>query len=80
MAILAELVQLRAAGELGAEADRRPRSRHEEIDPVCGMTVDVADARYRTAHEGRTYYFCSAGCMERFEEDPARFAAAVRGT
>ena len=26
---------------------RRPR-RHEAIDPVCGMTVDVAGARYRT--------------------------------
>ncbi len=47
--------------------------RHEEIDPVCGMTVDVADARYRTVHDGRTYYFCSAGCLESFESDPARY-------
>ena len=46
------------------------------IDPVCGMTVDVASARYRSVHEGTTYYFCSAGCLKRFEEDPARFLAA----
>ena len=35
------------------------------------MTVDVATARFRTTHDGRTYYFCSAGCLERFEADPA---------
>ena len=55
LAILAEIVRLRAAGELEAPAviaEATPR--HEEIDPVCGMTVDVADARYRTTYEGRT--------------------------
>ena len=53
------------------------RSPHEEIDPVCGMTVDVADARYRTVHDGRTYYFCSAGCLESFESDPARYVTVA---
>jgi xanthine dehydrogenase accessory factor len=73
VAILAELVQLRAAGEL--EPPPAVEARHEEIDPVCGMTVDVATARYRTSYEGRTYYFCSAGCLERFTQDPAAFLA-----
>lgn len=74
VAILAEIVRLRAAGELDAPAVVAEAAvRHEEIDPVCGMTVDVADARYRTTHEGRTVYFCSAGCLEAFESDPARF-------
>jgi xanthine dehydrogenase accessory factor len=74
VAILAELVQLRAAGELeAAAAPGEPEPRHEEIDPVCGMTVDVASARYRTVHDGRTYYFCSAGCLERFSAEPASF-------
>jgi xanthine dehydrogenase accessory factor len=74
VAILAELVQLRASGELEAVAPPAAlEPRHEEIDPVCGMTVDVASARYRTAHEGRTYYFCSAGCLERFSAEPAVF-------
>jgi len=35
----------------------------------------VATARHRSTHEGRTYYFCSTGCRDRFEADPARFAA-----
>jgi xanthine dehydrogenase accessory factor len=72
VAVLAEIVQLRASGGLAAGPAAPPA--HEEVDPVCGMTVDVATARYRTVHEGRTWYFCSAGCLQRFEADPARFA------
>ena len=77
VAILAEIVQLRAAGALETGAVIETPARHEEIDPVCGMTVDVADARYRTVHDGRTYYFCSAGCLESFESDPARYATVA---
>jgi Cu+-exporting ATPase len=40
------------------------------------MTVDVATARHSSAFEGTTYYFCSAGCLLRFEEEPARFVTA----
>lgn len=73
VAILAEIVQLRAAGKLEAGTAPETTPRHEEIDPVCGMTVDVADARHRTVHDGRTYYFCSAGCLESFEREPAKY-------
>lgn len=74
VAILAELVRERAAGNLEAAPPAELAS-HEEIDPVCGMTVDVASARYRSVHEGTTYYFCSAGCLQRFEDEPAKYAA-----
>jgi xanthine dehydrogenase accessory factor len=74
VAILAELVRDRAA-VVGQERVPSPSPRHEAVDPVCGMAVDVAAARHRSTHEGRTYYFCSAGCRERFEADPARFVA-----
>jgi xanthine dehydrogenase accessory factor len=77
VAILAELVQLRAAGELEADAAiSAGEEGHEAIDPVCGMTVDVATARYVSTYEGRTYYFCSAGCLERFDAAPAEFEPA----
>jgi len=79
VAILAELVQLRAAGELEGATPIAPEAPHEEIDPVCGMTVEVASARYVTTHEDRTYYFCSAGCLERFSAEPAAFLGAPRG-
>jgi xanthine dehydrogenase accessory factor len=72
VAILAELVRDRAAGALERGVPAAARQ-HEAIDPVCGMTVDVATGRHRSTHGGRTYYFCSAGCRERFEADPALF-------
>jgi len=45
------------------------------IDPVCGMTVEPATARFRHEHAGRTYWFCCRRCMERFAAEPARFLA-----
>jgi len=44
-------------------------------DPVCGMTVDPDTTSHRTDYEGKTYYFCSAGCLARFEKDPAGYLA-----
>ncbi len=75
VAILAELVRVRAAGNLAAAAPAEI-ARHEALDPVCGMTVDVATARYSSAFNATTYYFCSAGCLERFEAEPAGFVTA----
>lgn len=43
-------------------------------DPVCKMKVDEKSARFKTDHEGMTYYFCSAGCLKAFNADPAGFA------
>ena len=45
------------------------------IDPVCGMTVDPATAKHSHAHDGTTYYFCSARCREKFAADPAGYLA-----
>jgi P-type Cu+ transporter len=44
-----------------------------ERDPVCGMTVDPARAKATHAHEGKTYYFCCAGCKEKFGAAPAKY-------
>ncbi len=44
-------------------------------DPVCGMTVNPSDSR-SSQHEGKAYYFCSAGCQSKFEADPAGVLAA----
>src|SRR5437588_9024173 len=42
-------------------------------DPVCGMTIDPHLAKHRHQHQGRTFYFCSAGCAKRFAANPARY-------
>jgi len=41
-----------------------------ERDPVCGMSVDPVRAAARVSYEGRDYFFCSAGCAQRFRENP----------
>jgi len=82
VAVLAELVQLRASGALAPQppaakdtAARPAADRYgQSADPVCGMTV-AADAAGRSLeHDGVTYYFCSGGCRRAFEDDPAAYA------
>jgi YHS domain-containing protein len=43
-------------------------------DVVCGMEVDEQRAAGKSEYEGRSYYFCSPGCQQRFEADPARYS------
>jgi xanthine dehydrogenase accessory factor len=75
VAILAELVQLRAAGALREPAaspagQARTEPPAQAVDPVCGMTV-AADASGRPLrHDGADYYFCSAACRQAFAHDP----------
>jgi len=73
VAVLAELVRMKAEGGLGPAAEAAPVV-DEARDPVCGMVVDVARVRLRSQHEGRTYFFCSAGCRRKFDADPVKYA------
>ena len=43
------------------------------IDPVCGMQVDIERAPFKAEHDGRTFYFCSRGCLIDFREDPGSY-------
>lgn len=42
-------------------------------DPVCGMNVDENKAAGTVVHNGKTYYFCSAGCKANFEKEPEKY-------
>jgi xanthine dehydrogenase accessory factor len=74
LSILAEIVQT------------SPRNRVEPtvpapavataVDPVCGMTVDVATAKHTAELDGAPYYFCCAQCRARFVKDPHPFLPA----
>lgn len=74
VAVLAELVALRSAGELRAVVPAAAEPVEEAVDPVCGMTVEVKTARWHTEHDGQTWYFCAPGCQRRFEAEPSAFA------
>lgn len=43
------------------------------IDPVCGMTVEPASAAGQHSYGGKTYYFCSRHCLDKFRKDPEQF-------
>jgi len=84
VAILAELVQLRASGALDAPAPNElgsvPRTEltlAEATDPVCGMTVVANAAGLPLEHDGITYYFCCAGCHRTFADNPDAYVKAV---
>jgi xanthine dehydrogenase accessory factor len=82
VAILAELVQLRASGALTDVPAPRVALATElqlaaAVDPVCGMTVLAGTSSLPFEHDRGTYYFCCAGCRRTFEEDPDAHIKAV---
>ena len=78
VAVMADLVARRAAGELAAVAGAAAR-RVEAVDPVCSMTVLVDDAKYHAVHDGADYWFCAAGCLRAFTADPSGYLAPEPG-
>ncbi|MDP9484079.1 MAG: XdhC family protein [Chloroflexota bacterium] len=50
------------------------------LDPVCGMTVDRADARHLAEHGGVVYAFCSIGCRSRFVREPTAYVGSGAST
>ncbi|MGO8724406.1 MAG: YHS domain-containing protein [Acidimicrobiales bacterium] len=45
----------------------------QQIDPVCGMTVDPAHAAAHRRYGGRDHSFCCAERAESFDDDPKRY-------
>jgi P-type Cu+ transporter len=43
-------------------------------DPVCGMEVKPDQAAGKSDYSGQTYYFCSNGCKQRFDQNPQVYA------
>ena len=42
-------------------------------DPVCGMMVDPLKTAHKAEHDGKAYFFCSAGCRTKFMTDPGKY-------
>jgi Cu+-exporting ATPase len=47
-------------------------------DPVCGMDVTPENAAGKTDYKGKTYYFCSVHCLEKFRQHPEAFPQKAR--
>jgi Cu+-exporting ATPase len=46
-----------------------------EKDPVCGMSVDPNKVADKSFYQGKTFYFCSAGCKKVFDSEPEKYVA-----
>jgi YHS domain-containing protein len=43
------------------------------VDPVCKMDVDEKSTKWKSAYQGKTYYFCAPGCKKAFDADPNKY-------
>jgi xanthine dehydrogenase accessory factor len=88
VSILAEIIQrkgtraktvegpkspLAAFPVLNLPVSHPPAPNNEARDPVCGMSVSVSGARYKSAHKGTDVYFCCAGCKQTFDRHPEKY-------
>jgi len=67
VAILAELVQRRAAGEFSGAVTIDAPKPETVVDPICGMTVDAVPTNNPLVFGDETLYFCCSGCRAAFE-------------
>ncbi len=44
-----------------------------DTDPVCGMMVSRGEEAGSSQYQGKTYYFCSPDCKQRFDGDPQQY-------
>jgi xanthine dehydrogenase accessory factor len=63
LSILAEIVQRRRARTGASEAPCLPEV---ATDPICGMDVEIATAKWIVERDGETRYFCAPGCRRTF--------------
>ncbi|WP_080964126.1 heavy metal translocating P-type ATPase [Rhodopseudomonas palustris] len=69
---LHQLTELPGTSSCCGGGDHAPT---KAIDPVCGMSVDVATSKHSLDHDGTTYHFCCGGCRTKFAADPQRYLA-----
>jgi Cu+-exporting ATPase len=49
-----------------------------EVDPVCGMKVEPSSAAGKAEYKGKTIYFCSLSCLNKFKANPERYMEAEK--
>jgi xanthine dehydrogenase accessory factor len=74
-----EAAQRREAPSAAHPDSLRVGMAEEALDPICGMTVATRGAQHTARHDGQDYFFCCAGCRERFVAAPERYLAGASG-
>lgn len=63
LSIMAEIVQMKSRSLAALETTETTST---AVDPICGMTVDIATAKHTLTVGGETHYFCCPHCKARF--------------
>lgn len=71
--LLAYLRSTASAAKAPAEPTAKAAAESQATDPVCGMQVRATDSSPHTQYKGKTYYFCSDLCLDRFSKTPDKF-------
>ena len=48
-----------------------------DFDPVCQTEIEKGNAPAIRPYKGKTYYFCSSGCVKRFDENPEIYTGGM---
>jgi xanthine dehydrogenase accessory factor len=80
VSILAEIVKLQHAAQVEPIKEAKPAQllpviATEDRDPICGMMVNPATARYKSKFRGKSFSFCCAGCKQAFDKEPEKYLA-----
>lgn len=82
IALLAFGLVIGCGGQKKSETAAKTSAAKAEVkmvnDVVCGMKVDTSRVKISSDYEGKTYYFCSTECKEKFDANPAEFAMAEK--
>jgi len=68
LSVAAELVRVRRASAEQESVPEQPTAKGVAFDPICGMTVDMENAKYTSVVNGETVYFCCLRCKETFDQ------------
>ena len=78
VSILAEIIQVKGAKPVTPKIKAEfPALTQEVKDPICGMSVEASTAKYKSEFQGNVFYFCCAGCKDKFEKQPEKYALAT---
>ena len=64
LSVAAEMIHVRRSSDAPAPALKTVTT---ATDPICGMTVDIENAKYSSVVDGKTIYFCCLRCKETFD-------------
>lgn len=76
VSILAEIIQENRSAKANQKREvERAVARQEAKDPICGMMVDIGKARHKSEFRGNAFYFCCAGCKQKFDKQPEQYVS-----